>query len=195
MTPESTTSGSAQPKTMKAVICHGPKDYQLDDIPVPARGPGELLVRVEAVGICASDLKCYQGAAKFWGDDSRPAWAETEVVPGHEGVGLVVELDDEARARWNVEVGDRVVAEQIVPCWKCRYCLRGQYHMCQPHDIFGFKRRTPGAMAEYMVYPVEAIVHKISKNMPPAHAAFAEPLSCAVHAVERADIVGRSVWA
>ncbi len=176
------------PSTMQAVVCHGPLDYKLEEVPIPVRGPGELLVQVEAVGICASDLKCYHGASKFWGDETRPAWAETEVVPGHEFVGTIVELDDEARAHWNVEVGDRVVAEQIVPCWKCRYCLRGQYHMCQPHNIFGFKRKTPGAMAEFMIYPVESLVHKVSADRPPAHAAFAEPLSCAVHAVERAGI-------
>ena len=151
-------------------------------------GPGEALVKVEAVGICASDLKCYHGAAKFWGDENRPAWAETEVIPGHEFVGTVVQLDDEAAERWGIAVGDRVVAEQIVPCWKCRYCLRGQYWMCAPHDMFGFKRRTPGAMAEYMVYPPDALVHKVSADLPPAHAAFAEPLSCALHAVERAGI-------
>lgn len=174
--------------TMRAVVVHGPEKYVLEEIPVPTPGPGQALVKVEAVGICASDLKCYHGAAKFWGDDHRPAWTETEVVPGHEFVGTIVELDEEAAARWNVAAGDRVVAEQIVPCWKCRYCLRGQYWMCAPHDMFGFKRKTPGAMAEYMVFPVEALVHKVSKDIPPAHAAFAEPLSCALHAVERAGI-------
>jgi threonine dehydrogenase-like Zn-dependent dehydrogenase len=157
-------------------------------VPVPRAGRGEALVRVEAVGICASDLKCYQGAAKFWGDENRPAWAETEVIPGHEFVGEVVGIDEEAGRRWGVATGDRVTSEQIVPCWKCRYCLRGQYHMCQPHDLYGFKRRTPGAMASYMVYPAEALVHRISKDLPAAHAAFIEPLSCALHAVERADI-------
>lgn len=175
-------------ETMQAVVCHGPRDYQLEQIPVPTPGPGELLVKVEAVGICASDLKCYQGAAKFWGDDSRPAWAETEVVPGHEFVGTVVDLDDAARAHWNIAAGDRVVSEQIVPCWECRFCRRGEYHMCAPHDIYGFKRRTPGAMAEFMTYPVGALVHKVSATLPAEHAAFAEPLSCAVHAVERAGI-------
>ena len=173
---------------MQAVICHGPKDYRLEEVDVPRPGPGQALVRVEAVGICASDVKCYDGAAKFWGDETRPPWAETEVIPGHEFVGIVVEIDDEARARWNVDVGDRVVSEQIVPCWKCRYCKRGQYWMCAPHDLYGFKRRTPGAMASYMIYPAEALVYKVSKDIPPAHAAFAEPLSCALHAVERADI-------
>ncbi|MFF1549787.1 erythritol/L-threitol dehyrogenase [Rhodococcus erythropolis] len=175
-------------ETMKAVICHGPRDYRLEEVPKPVPGPGEALVRVEAVGICASDLKCYHGAAKFWGDENRPAWAETEVIPGHEFVGEVVSIDAEGSKRWGIQVGDRVVSEQIVPCWECRYCKRGQYHMCQPHNLYGFKRVTPGAMAEFMVYPVEALVHKVSKDLPAAHAAFAEPLSCSLHAVERAGI-------
>jgi len=173
---------------MRAVICHGPEDYRLEEVITPTPGPGEALVRVEAVGICASDLKCYHGAAKFWGDENRPAWAETEVIPGHEFVGEVVSIDQEATDRWGVTVGDRVVSEQIVPCWKCRYCLRGQYWMCGPHDMYGFKRRNPGGMAQYMVYPAAALVYGISKDLPPAHAAFTEPLSCSLHAVERADI-------
>ncbi|NJC68622.1 alcohol dehydrogenase catalytic domain-containing protein [Planosporangium thailandense] len=176
------------PDTMQAVVCHGPMDYRLEEVPVPKPGPGEALVKVEAVGICASDLKAYHGAAKFWGDENRPAWAETEVIPGHEFTGTIVSLDDEAAKRWNVAVGDRVVSEQIVPCWECRYCQRGDYHMCAPHDLYGFKRRTPGAMASYMIFPAEALVYKISKDLPPAHAAFTEPLSCALHAVERANI-------
>ncbi len=173
---------------MKAVICHAPMDYRLETVPMPVAGPGEALVKVEAVGICASDLKCYHGAAKFWGDANRPAWAETEVIPGHEFVGEIAEIDEEASNRWGVKKGDRVVAEQIVPCGECRYCKRGEYWMCMPHGMFGFKRATPGAMATHMVFPKEARVHKISKAVKPAHAAFAEPLSCALHAVERANI-------
>jgi threonine dehydrogenase-like Zn-dependent dehydrogenase len=173
---------------MQAVICHGPEDYRLGEVDVPQPGPGEALVKVEAVGICASDLKCYHGAVKFWGDADRPAYVETPVTPGHEFVGTVVQLDDAAAERWEIAAGDRVVAEQIVPCWTCRYCLSGAYHMCGPHDIFGFKRRTPGAMAEYMIYPADALVHQVSADLPAAHAAFAEPLSCALHGVERGDI-------
>ena len=65
--------------------------------------------------------------------------------------------------------------------------------MCGPHDIYGFKRRTPGAMAGYMIFPATALVHKVSADLPPAHAAFAEPLACALHAVERAGITFNDV--
>jgi threonine dehydrogenase-like Zn-dependent dehydrogenase len=190
---QTTATSSVIPEKMQAVVCHGPEDYRLEEVAVPSPGPGQALVRVEAVGICASDLKCYHGAAKFWGDANRPAWAETEVIPGHEFVGEVVQLDDDAARRWDIAVGDRVVAEQIVPCWKCRYCLRGEYWMCAPHDMFGFKRRNPGGMASYMLFPVEALVYGIDKGLPPAHAAFTEPLSCALHAVERAGILFEDV--
>lgn len=156
------------PEKMQAVVCHGPHDYRLEEVAVPQRKPGEALIRVEAVGICASDLKCYHGAAKFWGDENRPAWAETMVIPGHEFVGRVVELDDEAAQRWGIAVGDRVVSEQIVPCWECLFCKRGQYHMCQPHDLYGFKRRTPGAMASYMVYPAEAWCTRFPRTSRPS---------------------------
>jgi erythritol/L-threitol dehydrogenase len=95
-------SWSEIPQSMTAVICHGPEDYRLGEVPVPCPGPGEALIKVEAAGICASDLKCYRGAAKFWGDGSRPAWAEAGAIPGHEFVGTVVQLDAEARRRcWN----------------------------------------------------------------------------------------------
>lgn len=176
------------PAEMEAVVCHGPRDYRLETVPVPEPGPGEALVRVEACGICASDLKCFHGAPKFWGDERRPAWAERDVIPGHEFVGTVVALDEEAAERWGVAVGDRVVSEQIVPCWKCRYCRRGQYHMCAPHSIYGFKRANPGGMASYMVYDRNALVHKVSSDIPAHHAAFVEPLSCSLHAVQRASI-------
>lgn len=174
--------------TMQAVVCHGPRDYRFEEVPLPTLGPGEALVEVEAVGICGSDVKCFHGAAKFWGHDSQPAWAERGVIPGHEFVGTVVDLDEAASQRWGAKPGDRVLSEQIVPCWQCRYCRRGEYWMCQVHDIYGFRRATPGAMASQMRFPSRALVHTISRHVPAAHAAFAEPLSCALHAVERGDV-------
>ncbi|WP_139200590.1 zinc-binding dehydrogenase [Curtobacterium sp. MMLR14_010] len=175
------------PATMRAVVVHGPGDYRLETRPVPTPGPGELLLRTDAVGICASDLKCYHGAAKFWGDQNRPAWAETNRIPGHEFVGTVIAGDDTALTKRKLALGDRIACEQIVPCWECRYCLEGAYWMCAVHDMFGFKGYD-GAMAEYVLVPAKALTHPVSADLPGQVAAFAEPLSCAFHAVERAEI-------
>lgn len=177
-----------RPSSMSAVVCHGPRDYRLETMDVPEPGPGEALVRVEAVGVCASDLKCFQGAPKFWGDGTKAGYVEAGVVPGHEFVGEIVYLDEAAATRWGVGVGDRVVAEQIVPCRNCRFCRDGAYWMCEPHAIYGFKHRVNGAMAEYMVFAADSLVHKVSPAVAAQHAAFAEPLSCALHAVERGRI-------
>lgn len=182
-----TTATTTIPTTMRAVVVHGPGDYRLEERPVPTPGPGELLLRTDAVGICASDLKCYHGAAKFWGDENRAAWAETDRIPGHEFVGTIVSGDDDTLAKRKVSLGDRIACEQIVPCWECRYCLEGAYWMCNVHDMFGFKGYD-GAMAEYVLVPAKALTHPVSSALPGQVAAFAEPLSCAFHAVERGDI-------
>lgn len=182
-----TTAATTIPTTMRAVVVHGPGDYRLETRPVPTPGPGELLLRTDAVGICASDLKCYHGAAKFWGDENRPAWAEKDRIPGHEFVGTIVAGDDDTLAKRGVSVGDRIACEQIVPCWECRYCLEGAYWMCNVHDMFGFKGYD-GAMAEYVLVPAKALTHPVSSALPGQVAAFAEPLSCAFHAVERGDV-------
>lgn len=182
-----TTAAATIPTTMRAVVVHGPGDYRLETRPVPTPGAGELLLRTDAVGICASDLKCYHGAAKFWGDENRPAWAEKDRIPGHEFVGTIVAGDNDALAKRKVSVGDRIACEQIVPCWECKYCLEGAYWMCNVHDMFGFKGYD-GAMAEYVLVPAKALTHPVSSALPGQVAAFAEPLSCAFHAVERGDI-------
>ncbi|CAM4056289.1 zinc-binding dehydrogenase [Helcobacillus massiliensis] len=175
------------PETMKAVVMHGPEDYRLEEIAVPTPATDELLIKVEATGVCASDLKCYHGAAKFWGDENRDRWVSNGVTPGHEIAGTVIEGSDEALSHHQVKVGDRIVIEQIVPCEECMYCQRGWYWMCGPHDMLGFRAHN-GGMAEYMIVPPNARPHVIDSSIPPHHAAFAEPLSCSLHAVERANL-------
>jgi threonine dehydrogenase-like Zn-dependent dehydrogenase len=175
-------------RTMQAVMCRAPGDYRLEERPVPVPGPGEVVVKVSSVGICASDLKCYLGAPLFWGDAHRQGYCQPPVTPGHEFVGEVVSLGDGAGEKYGLAEGDLAVSEQIVPCWNCRYCQRGQYWMCQVHDIYGFRQRTYGAMAEYMLFPAGALNYKVPRTIPVAHAAFIEPLACSIHAVERGDI-------
>jgi threonine dehydrogenase-like Zn-dependent dehydrogenase len=176
------------PKTMASVICHAPEDYRLEEIPVPEVGPGEVLVKVASAGICASDLKCYLGAPLFWGDAKRPGYCQPPITPGHEFVGRVVALGEGAGEKYGLEIGDMAVSEQIVPCWNCRFCMTGKYWMCAVHDIYGFRQRTPGAMAEYLKFPAGALNHKVPAGMPAHHAAFVEPLACSIHAVQRGNI-------
>ncbi|MBS1253158.1 MAG: Erythritol/L-threitol dehydrogenase [Anaerolineales bacterium] len=177
------------PDTMPAVVCHGPEDYRLEEWKVPEPGPEEVVVRVKSVGICASDLKCYLGASMFWGDERRGGYCQPPVIPGHEFVGEVVALGEGAGEKYGLALGDIATSEQIVPCWECRFCKRGQYWMCQDkHDVYGFRQRTFGAMAEYMLFPRDALNHRVPLSVPTEHAVYIEPLACAIHAVQRGEI-------
>lgn len=176
------------PKTMQAVRVYGPHDYRLEEIPVPQIGPGEVLVKVLASGVCASDVKTHEGA-RVWGSAEIAPYIQAPVTPGHEFVGEVVVLGEGAAEKYDLQVGDWAVSEQIVPCWQCRFCRRGQYWMCQQHDIYGFiKGRAEGSWAEYMRFPANAINHKVPKTLTAPQAALIEPMACAIHAVQRGDI-------
>jgi threonine dehydrogenase-like Zn-dependent dehydrogenase len=176
------------PDTMQAVMCYGPHDYRLETRPVPKPGPGEVVVRVKMAGICASDLKCYHGAPLFWGDGRNPGYCQPPVTPGHEFLGEVVALGERAGEKYGLALGDRAISEQIVPCGHCRYCQSGQYWMCPNGDVYGFRQGAWGAMAEYMLFPVQALNHKIPDTLTDDQAVFIEPLSCSIHAVDRGDI-------
>ncbi|MEP6942327.1 MAG: alcohol dehydrogenase catalytic domain-containing protein [Betaproteobacteria bacterium] len=174
-------------ESMTAIVCHGPKDYRVETIGKPSPGRNELVIRIAACGICASDCKCWSGAKMFWSGAS--PWVKAPVVPGHEFFGHVEMLGEGAAEHFGIAKGDRVIAEQIVPCEKCRYCRSGKYWMCEVHNIFGFQRQVAdGGMAQFMRIPPTAIVHKVPHEMPLDDAAIIEPLSCAIHAVQRGDI-------
>lgn len=173
---------------MRAIMCRAPWDYRLEEVPTPQAGPGEVVVKVNACGVCASDIKCYTGAPLFWGDEHRTPYVEAPVIAGHEFIGEVVELGEGADEKHGIQLGDTAIAEQIVPCWECRYCRTGKYWLCQVHNIFGFQPVVNGGMAEYIKFPARSLVHKVPSDMPTAHAAMIEPLACSIHAVQRGEI-------
>lgn len=178
------------PKSMMALTCHGPHDYRYEEVPVPTIGEDDVLVRVEACGICAGDVKSYTGAAMFWGDgDVLPPWNDPPCVAGHEFIGIVAAIGDAAAQKHGLAVGDRAISEQIVPCWDCRFCRDGHYWMCEQAHIHGHQKEVAdGGMAEYIRYGATDVVHKVDEGIPAQHAAMIEPLSCSVHTVERANI-------
>lgn len=178
------------PAKMKAVMCCGPNDYRLMEVDTPQIDEDGILCQVEACGICAGDVKSWRGAAMFWGDgDVLPVWNDAPCVGGHEFIGRVVAIGDRAAEKWRLEIGDRAIAEQIVPCGHCRYCRDGHYWMCEEAHIHGHQKEVAdGGMAQYIRFGANDIVHKVNKDIPAREAAMIEPLSCAIHTIERADI-------
>lgn len=174
------------PKTMKALVAYSKDDYRLvNDFPVPECGDDDILIKTEACGICAGDLKCMHGAERFWGNEEEPSWVRPPFIPGHEFLGFIVKMGKNVRG---YEIGDRITADQIVPCGECKFCKSGRYWMCEPHATFGFQKENNGGMAEYVRYPKKAVLHKVPKDMPLERALLIEPFSCSKHCVDRAQI-------
>ncbi|MFD0872382.1 Sorbitol dehydrogenase [Chlamydia abortus] len=177
---------NAIPETMRAIVAYAPGDYRLEVVPTPKlENDEEIIVKVEACGICAGDIKAFDGAPSFWGDDTQPAYIKAPMIPGHEFIARVVAKGDKVK---NFEVGDRIISEQIVPCWDCRFCNRGQYWMCEKHDLYGFQNNVNGGMAEYMKFTKEALNYKVPEELPIEQAILIEPYACSLHAVQRAQI-------
>jgi L-iditol 2-dehydrogenase len=144
------------------------------DLPRPAAGPGELLLRLRGCGLCGSDI------AKL-----ADAGARVPAVLGHEVVGDVVEVGDGARG---FTAGDRVVAAHHVPCDECHYCRRGSESMCH---AFKESNLDPGGFAEFIRVPaanVRGATFRVPAHLSDEEASFVEPLACCLRAVERARV-------
>lgn len=178
---------SKLPETMTAIVAYGPEDYRVKEVPTPKAGKEEVVIKVEACGICGSDLKAYHGADMYWaGEDP---WMKAPVTPGHEFYGTVVELGKGAAEKHNVKIGDRVTTDQINPCGKCRFCETGKYWMCQVHNMYGFQNEVAeGAMAEYMKFSSNSKIYQITDGVTADEASLIEPMACAIHTVQRATI-------
>ena len=155
---------------MKALVKtkEGPGNVLLVEMPEPKAGPGQVKVRVAAVGICGTDIKIYHG----------DTWSNPPVILGHEFSGIV---EDVGEGVTRVKPGDRVVSEtaQII-CGDCYYCNTGNQLMCSQRLSIGYG--TNGAMAKYCVVR-EGIIHKLPDSISLDEAALSEPSTVAVHAV------------
>nr|WP_302142794.1 alcohol dehydrogenase catalytic domain-containing protein [uncultured Schaedlerella sp.] len=185
------TEESKISKTMKALVAYGIGNYKLvEDFETPVCGDDDIIIKTEGCGICAGDLKCWQGAQRFWGNGTEKAFVEPPFIPGHEFTGRIVEIGNNVK---EYQLGERLTADQIVPCGKCRFCKNGRYSLCSPHDVFGFKGRLNGGMAEYVRFPKTAVLHRIPESMELEKALLIEPYSCSKHAVDRAKVTNEDV--
>lgn len=167
----------------KAVVIYGKEDFRYEDFDIGEPGKDEILLEVESCGICAADPKIYYGKAYFSGT----TYSHAPIVAGHEFVGRVVRLGEGAAEKHGVKVGDRVIPENIVPCGECWWCKRGEYNLCDPHRVFGISGPN-GGWAQHMICPANSIMHIIPDSLSFSDAAVVEPLACALHGVELADI-------
>ncbi len=157
---------------MKAAVVHGINDIRIEEYPDPVAGPGEVVVKTNVAGICATDIKTLlgQGIPK-----------DLPTILGHEVVGEIHAVGDGVN---DLAIGDRVAVYPIAVCGKCRYCLAGRHNLCEAE--FGLGHGIEGGFAEYVRLPKEIVdiggVVKLSEELSFEDAVMAEPLSCALAA-------------
>jgi len=166
------------PEKMKALILHGPNDFRLGEKPVPKPGPGEVLVKVEACGICGTDVKIItKGMPKM------PPYGEFTF--GHEWAGVIVALGDTVD---EFKVGDRVAIEAHKGCGRCQNCIEGLYTNCLNYADLEKGHRTSGmtvdgGFADYAIHHVNS-VYKIPDNISFEEATYVTTLGCALYAID-----------
>jgi L-iditol 2-dehydrogenase len=174
---------SGIPGVMRAALLRDFGALEVAEVPTPAPGPGEVLVRVRACGICGTDVKIVSG-------QYRGTWPpELPFIIGHEWSGEVAALGPDA-ARSDLAVGDRVVGENHTGCGACPRCRTGRYNLCERVREPGFKlygHTAPGALAEYAVRPAVAL-HKVPGSVTDLAAALVNQGALTVHATRRARL-------
>ena len=156
---------------MKAVVWTGPHEIALQDLPVPAPGEGEVLIRTLAVGICGTDFEIYDGCFKQ---------AIPPMTLGHEGAGTVEAVGPGVRSP---KVGDRVSVECVIGCGRCAYCAEGRPGLCEHGRVMGVS----GAQGEYAEYFAAPAVncHVLPQEISWPEAALVDTLAGPVYAMSR----------
>lgn len=165
---------------MKALLLSEYNHLELRDRPQPAPGPGEVLVRIAACGICGSDVHGFDGSS---GRRIPP------IVMGHEAAGTVAEAGPGVT---RFHAGDRITFDSTVSCGECPTCRRGDFNLCDHRNAFGVScvdYRRDGAFAEYVAVP-ERICYRLPDSLSFAEAAMLEPVSVALHAVAVSQLRG-----
>ena len=172
---------------MRAVVIHAAHDLRIDEIPVGAPGLSQVRVRIEAGGICGSDLHYYHH-----GGIGTAIRLQEPMVLGHEVAGIV---DAVGSGVTTVQLGDRVAVSPSRPCGACKFCLAGQQIHCLDMRFYGSAMRFPhvqGAFREVLIAE-ESQCHKVG-TLSAAEAAMAEPLAVCLHAARRAGpLLGKRV--
>ncbi len=150
---------------MRVAMYYNNRDVRLEEMPVPSIGPGELLVRIKASGICGTDVMEWYRVKK------------APLVLGHEISGEIASVGEGVE---HFRIGDRVFVSHHVPCNSCRYCLSGHHSVC---DTLRQTRFDPGGYAEYIRVPkinVELGTFLLPDELSFEEGSFIEPVACIV---------------
>lgn len=170
---------------MKAVRWHARRDVRVDEVPEPAAGPGEVVVRVAACGLCGSDLHEYLDGPLYIPRGPHPLTGQAPPVTlGHEFCGRVVDVGPGVST---VRTGDRVAVNPCLSCGTCRWCRRGQPNHCARLGSLGLSR--DGALAPLVAVPASGC-HVLPADVGDEAGAFVEPLAVVLHACRRARLTG-----
>lgn len=156
-----------------------PGTMRIQDAPVPVPKEDEILLKVEYVGMCGSDIHGFES-----GPFIPPKDPNQKIGLGHECAGTVVEVGSKVK---KIKVGDKVNIEPGVPCGKCRYCLSGHYNICPDVDFLATQPNYRGALTNYITHP-EAYTYKLPDNMDTMEGALVEPAAVGMHAAMEADV-------
>jgi len=157
------------PDMMRIAVCDRARHLELRRMPVPELTRDKALVRIAVCGVCASDLAVWQGTVR----------KEYPYSPGHEFCGVVERVDGPA-----VQVGERVVVDPNLGCGECPYCQAGRPNLCDFLKTRPIKSN--GGFSEYVAVDCR-MLHRLPESFADELTPFIEPMSCALHAVQRAD--------
>jgi L-iditol 2-dehydrogenase len=163
---------------MKVALFEKPHSLHVIQKPLRSLRQGEVLVKVEACGICGTDVHIVEGSSR----------SSPPVVLGHEYAGIVDDAGAHAAGSQNPPVdleGRRVAVDPNISCGRCFFCRRGLVHLCSNLRALGVD--IDGGMAEYCIVPVNQL-YTLPDDLAPEACAFVEPLSCAIHGIDRANI-------
>ncbi len=156
---------------MKVLSWNGPKQIDVEERPIPEIDKREVLVKVDVVGICGSEIEGFLGHNSL---------RVPPLIMGHEFSGYVEEVGEDVTS---ITKGNKVVVNPLISCGHCTKCRKGLENLCENRQILGIHRQ--GAFAEYIAVPGNAVV-EVPNSLDSYTASLAEPLACCYRAVRRA---------
>lgn len=165
---------------MRALVLTGPGRAEVQDVPEPQAGPGQVIVEVERVGVCGTDVELFTGEMSYLHTGA----ASYPLRPGHEWSGTVIATGDGVDESW---LRRRVTGDTMIGCGNCARCRAGRHHVCPTRHELGCRDGLPGALAERLAFPA-AYLHALPDSVDATLGALVEPGGNALRAVRAANV-------